>query len=139
MILPNIQSSFNQQGFMQHIGAELLACADGFCEIKLPFKPELAQQNGFFHAGSIATIADNAAGYAANSLMPESSNILSVEFKVNLLSPGRGEAIIARGKVVKNGRTLTVCTAEVFTLNGEEEKLCALAQVTLIELKTTKP
>ncbi len=94
----------------------------------------LHQQHGFFHAGTIGTIADNAAGYAAYSLMNAESSVLTVEFKLNLLAPGNGALLIARGHVIKPGRTLTVCQSDVFVRRNSEEKRCAVALITLIQL-----
>ena len=129
-----VKESFERQKFMGFINAELVQVEPGFCEIHLPFNENLTQQHGFFHAGVISTLADNAAGYASFSLMEESSSILTVEFKLNLISPGDGEKLIARANVIKNGRTLTICRAEVFVHKNGTEKLCAAAQSTLIEL-----
>jgi uncharacterized protein (TIGR00369 family) len=123
---------FECQRFMAHIGAQLTVVAPGFCEIRLPYKPELTQQHGYFHAGIISTLADNAAGFAAFSLMPPGTSVLSVEFKLNLLSPGDGELLVSRGRVIKAGRTLTVCRSDVFILLGAEEKLCATALLTMM-------
>ena len=131
-------ASFHRQGFMQHLGAELSELEPGRCEIQIPFQESLTQQHGFFHAGVQATAADNAAGYAAFTLMAASSSILSVEFKINLLSPASGEMLIARAEVVKHGRTLTVCRSEVYVVNEVAEKHCATAQVTLMELPDRK-
>ena len=95
---------------------------------------DFTQQHGYFHAGVIATIADNSAGYAAFSLMQESSSPLTVEFKINLLSPGQGDYLLGKSRVIKNGRTLKICQAEVFNEIAGEESLCAVATVTLMEL-----
>lgn len=129
-----ITDSFNRQQFMQLIGAELIAVQPGFCEIHLPYRPDLTQQHGFFHAGIISTIADNAAGYAGFSLMDKNSTVLTVEFKLNLMSPGDGEKLIGKAHVLKYGRTLTICRSEVFVVKNGVEKLCAAGQATLIEL-----
>lgn len=130
-----VRESFGRQKFMELIHAKLIKIAPGFCEIHIPFDLTLTQQHGFFHAGIISTVADNAAGYASFSLMEESSSILTVEFKLNLLSPGDGEMLIGRSNVVRNGRTLTVCRSDVFIMKNGKEKLCAASQSTLIELK----
>lgn len=119
---------------MEHIGAELMDVQPGYCEIHIPFNENLTQQNGFFHAGVISTVADNAAGYASLSLMKEHSMVLSVEFKLNLLRPGVGEKLIGKGQVLKYGKTLTVCRSDVFVVKDGEEKLCAAAQLTMIEI-----
>lgn len=132
-----VTDSFNRQGFMKHIGAQLIDVQPGFCEIHIPFNQSLTQQHGFFHAGVISTVADNAAGYASFSIMEENASILTVEFKLNLLAPGKGEKLIGRAKVLKSGRTLTICRSEIYVLNNEVEKLCAAAQSTLMQLKDT--
>lgn len=130
-----VSQSFQRQKFMELINARLIAVKPGFCEIEVPYHLNLTQQHGFFHAGIISTIADNAAGYAGFSLMEENSSILTVEFKLNLVSPGDGDRLIGRSNVIKNGKTLTICRSEVFVIKNGEEKLCGAAQSTLIELK----
>ena len=130
-----VQDSFDQQPFMDHIGAQLVEVRPGYCEIRVPFQESLTQQNGFFHAGVISTIADNAAGYAAFSLMEKKASILTVEIKLNFISPGEGDMLIGRGQVLKSGKTLTTCRSDLFVLQNGEEKLCAAAQSTLIQLK----
>src|SRR6185295_19725759 len=102
----DIKQSFAQQSIMSLIGAELTLLEPGIVEITLPYRPDLAQQHGHVHAGIVTTIADSAAGYAAYSLMPAGAEVLSVEFKVNLLRPARGESFLARAEVIKPGRTL---------------------------------
>ncbi len=129
-----VQESFNRQKFMHFINAELLKVEPGYCEIKLPFSENLTQQHGFFHAGVVSTIADNAAGYSAFSLMEATSSILTVEFKINLIAPAKGENLIGKSKVIKSGKTLTICQVEVYAGNDEEYKLCAVAQSTLMQL-----
>lgn len=130
-----VERSFNSQKFMEFIGAQLVKVEPGICEIHLPYHENLTQQNGFFHAGIISTLADNAAGYASLSLMVENSTVLSVEFKLNLISPGIGEILIARAHVLKSGRTLSICRADVFIMKDNKEKLCAASQATLIQVK----
>ncbi|MDC8003705.1 PaaI family thioesterase [Aureisphaera galaxeae] len=122
---------------MELIGAELVAVDAGYCEIRLPFREDLTQQHGFFHAGVVGTLADNTAGYAGYSLMQENASVLTVEFKLNLLAPGKGEALVAKANVLKSGRTLTVCRCDVYAVSEGQEKLCAAAQVTLIQLENT--
>jgi uncharacterized protein (TIGR00369 family) len=113
----------------------LVRVEPGLVEIKLPYRPDLTQQDGFVHAGIIATIADSACGYAAYSLMPPESEVLAVEFKVNLLRPAKGEMFLARAEVIKPGRTLTVVRADVFATTGtEEQKLVATMQGTMMRL-----
>lgn len=130
-----VSESFARQGFMDYIGATLFEVKPGYCEIHLFYREELSQQHGFFHAGAIGTIADNGGGYAAYSLMPPGSSILTVEYKLNLLAPGKGELLIGRSKVKKRGRTLTVCASDVFVVKKGTERLCATALVTLMELR----
>lgn len=129
-----VEQSFASQKFMAHLGAKLEDVQPGYCEIHVPFNTNLTQQNGFFHAGIIGTIADNAAGYASLSLMQEHSAVLSVEFKLNLMRPADGELLIGKGHVLKYGKTLTVCRADVFIVKDGAEKLCAAAQLTMIEM-----
>jgi uncharacterized protein (TIGR00369 family) len=130
-----VEASFNRQKFMKFIGAQLTSLRPGFCEIQLTYKDELTQQHGYFHAGVIGTLADNAGGYAAFTLMNADSSILTVEYKLNLISPGKGDKLISRANVIKSGRTLTICRSEVFSSKSGREKLCAASQMTLIELQ----
>src|SRR5215204_5026308 len=109
-----VRKSFAEQSIMNLIDAELAVVQPGVVEISLPYRRELTQQDGYLHAGIITTIADSAAGYAAFSLMPAGSRVLSVEFKVNLLRPASGEQFLARAEVIKPGKTLTVVRADVF-------------------------
>src|SRR5438876_12371867 len=104
----NVARSFRQQPIMDLIGARLLLVEPGVVEITLPFRADMTQQHGYLHAGVVTTIADSACGYAAYSLMPAGSEVLSVEFKVNLLRPAQGETFLTRAQVIKAGRTLTV-------------------------------
>lgn len=106
----------------------------GFCEIQVPLSDALTQQHGFFHGGVVATIADNTCGYAAFTLMPEDASVLSVEFKVNFMKPAIGDVLIARGKVIRKGRTLTVGQSDVYAVNEGVETHCATCQATLIVL-----
>ncbi len=105
---------------MQLIGAELGRIEPGIVEITIPYRTELTQQNGYLHAGIVTTIADSACGYAAYSLMAAGSEVLSVEFKVNLLRPAKADTFLARAEVIKPGKTLTVVKADVFGLSGAE-------------------
>lgn len=130
-----VEESFRRQRFMSLINARLVEVKPGFCEIHVPYDIKLTQQHGFFHAGIISTVADNSAGYAGFSLMEENSSILTVEFKLNLMSPGDGDLLIGRSTVLKNGKTLTVCKSEIYIVKNDVEKLCAASQSTLIELK----
>ncbi len=129
-----VLDSFARQSIMSTIGASLLYVRPGEVAIELPVVGGLGQQNGYVHAGVVTTIADSACGYAALSLAPAGVDILSVEFKVNLLSPATGERLQARGRVVRAGRTITVCTADVFGLAGGVEKHVATMLATMISV-----
>jgi len=129
-----VRASFYGQPFMHLIGATLSAVMPGRCEIHLSFKPELTQQIGYFHAGIIGTIADNAGGYAALSLTPGGQEVLTVEYKINFMAPGKGEALIARAQVLKAGRTLIVCRSDVFNVQQGQETLAATAMLTMMPI-----
>jgi len=129
-----VRASFARQAVMHTIGAELGHIAPGEVDVRLPFREDLAQQHGFLHAGVVGTIADSAAGYAAYTLMPAEAAVLSVEYKLNLMAPAAGEWFVARGRVKKAGRTITVCTADVFALRGGEERLVATMQGTMMTI-----
>ncbi len=130
-----IHKSFDQQRVMKLINAKLIKIAPGEVHIELPFHEEITQQNGYIHAGIITTVVDSACGYAAYSLMNPGSSVLSVEFKVNFLHPAKGEKFLAIGKVIKPGRTLTVCSGEMRAVNDGEMKLVALMQATMIAVQ----
>jgi len=119
---------------MTTIGAQLTAVSSGSVEIRIPFSAKLTQQNDFIHAGVITSILDSACGYAALSVAPEKAEVLSVEFKVNLLAPAVGESFVARAQVKRAGKTLTVCTADAFALNQGTEKLVAIMQATIMNI-----
>jgi uncharacterized protein (TIGR00369 family) len=127
-----IRDSFAKQQLMRTIGAEMTDVEPGVVSIRLPFRDDLGQQHGFLHAGAIAAVADSACGYAALSLMPAEAGVLSIEFKVNMLSPAKGDAIIARGSVIRAGRTIMVCRADVHAVAGSEQKLVAAMQGTMM-------
>src|ERR1041385_2272951 len=127
-----IQRSFNQQTVMGLIGAELTRGEPGVIAITLPYRADLAQQHGYLHAGIVTTIADSACGYAAYTLMPPNSEVLSVEFKVNLLRPAKGETFTALAEVVKSGKTLTVVRADVFAIDADRRDLIATMLGTMI-------
>ena len=130
-----VRASFDRQPFMQTIGASLARVAPGEAEIVMAVTPRLGQQHGFVHAGVVAALADTACGYAAFSLMPASAGVLTIEFKVNLLAPAAGERLVAFGRVVKPGRTLTVTRGEVFAETGSERRLVALLTATLMAVE----
>ncbi|HBB96001.1 MAG TPA: thioesterase [Blastocatellia bacterium] len=129
----DVEDSFARQPIMKLIGARLSLVEPGVVEITLPYRADLLQQNGYLHAGIVTTIADSACGYAAYTLMPAGSNVLSVEFKLNLLRPAQGDTFVARAEVIKAGKTLTVVRADVFAINKTEERLLvATMQGTMI-------
>ena len=130
-----IQASFDKQGLMSTLGAAILRIAPGAVDIALSPSPSVSQQHGFVHAGAVSAIADSAAGYAALSLMPPGAGVLTTEFKINLVAPAVGERIIARGRVVKSGRTLTLAQTEVFSESAGGEKLVALLTATLMTIE----
>ncbi|HVO87349.1 MAG TPA: PaaI family thioesterase [Casimicrobiaceae bacterium] len=127
-----VRDSFARQGAMALIGAELCELAPGRCTIALRPRPEVAQQHGYVHAGIVATIVDSAGGYAGFTLFPEHASVLTVEFKLNLLAPALGDRLVAEGKVVKPGRTLTITQGEVHAEHGGHRTLIALMQQTLM-------
>ena len=131
--MKHVQDSFSRQKAMTLIGATLSAVEPGASEISLPYRADLTQQKGFVHGGIIGMIADSAAGYAAYSLMPNSASLVTVEYKMNILAPARG-SLVARGKVIKSGRTLTVARAEVYAEDGTH---VASMQQTLMMLPDT--
>jgi uncharacterized protein (TIGR00369 family) len=133
-----VRESFARQRIMAFLGAELARIEAGYCEIELPFKDELCQQHGFFHGGVIGTIADSAGGYAGFSLMPEGASVLTVEYKLNLVAPADGECLVARGRVIKPGRTLVVSRADVTVRKNDRETLCATLLQTLMTMHGRK-
>ena len=129
-----VRMSFDAQGIMDHIGATLTLIEPGVCEIELPYSDAVSQQHGFFHGGVIGTIADSAGGYAAFGLMDAEDGILTVEYKLNLMAPADGDLLVARGQVVRAGRTLTVARAEVGVVKNGVEVACAAMQQTLMRI-----
>ncbi len=127
-----VRESFGKQGLMRHLGASMTDVRSGEVRIRMPFKPELTQQHGFFHAGGTSAIADTAGGYAGLTVFPRGSAVLTVEFKINLLAPAKGEALVAVGRVLKSGRTLTVCQLDVFAEQAQDLVPVAVGQQTLI-------
>jgi uncharacterized protein (TIGR00369 family) len=130
-----VRASFAKQGLMTTLGATLASVSPGLVEIAIRPDPAISQQHGFVHAGAVSAIADSAAGYAALSLMPPDRGVLTVEFKINLVAPATGDRILARGRVVKSGRTLTLAQTEVFAESGGQEKLIALLTATLMAIE----
>ena len=127
-----VRDSFARQTVMTTIGARIAALRPGWCEIELPFRRDLCQQHGLLHAGITTTIADSAAGYAAFSLMPRGSSVLTVEFKVNLMAPAAGDVFLGRGRVIKPGRTLLAVEAEVIARGPDGEKTVAQMLATMM-------
>ncbi len=130
-----VRASFARQRMMETIGAALERVAPGEVDLRLPVREHIAQHHGFVHAGALTTIVDTACGYAALTLMPPGAGVLSIEFKVNLMSPAKGEAIVARGRVVKPGRNVTFCQGEVFAVAAGQEKLVATMAATMMTVK----
>jgi uncharacterized protein (TIGR00369 family) len=127
-----VRASFARQGLMKHLGAELAVLGAGHAEIHVPFRMEVTQQHNYFHAGVSGAIADSACGYAAYTLMPADSSVLTVEYKMNLLAPADGEKLLARARVLRSGRTLKICAADVYVLKGGAETHCATMLATIM-------
>ena len=131
-----VRASFEKQKIMGLLGAAITGVEPGQVEITLPFKEELTQQHGFLHAGVVTTILDSACGYAALSVMPEGAGVLSIEFKTNLLAPAQGDTFIARGRVVRAGRTIVVCSGDVVALQNDkaekEESIATMLATMLV-------
>ena len=130
----DVRDSFARQGLMATLGAELAEVGPGRVVIGVDYRDGLGQQHGYFHGGVIGAIADSAGGYSAFSLMPPDSNVLTVEYKMNIVAPGKGERLVARGYVIRPGHTLTVARADVFAVDGGAEVLCATMLQTLMRL-----
>jgi uncharacterized protein (TIGR00369 family) len=128
-----VRESFAQQSFMDYLGARLTAVSPGQVTIELPITPSLSQQHGFVHAGATTAVVDSACGYATLTLMPPNSEVLTIEFKMNLLSPAVGVKLVAIGHVRKPGQTVTVCQGDVFALDeAGGAKLCAIMTATIM-------
>jgi uncharacterized protein (TIGR00369 family) len=130
-----VRASFGKQHFMSTIGARLVRVVPGEVDVEVMTRDDLVQQHGFLHAGVVSSAADSACGYAALSLMPPGAAVLSVEFKVNLLAPAAGERIVARGRVIRAGRTVTVCWGEVIAYAGETERLVTTMVATMMTVQ----
>lgn len=133
-----VRESFRRQSHMATLGAEIVFIAPGEVHLAFPFGEEFCQQNGFMHAGAIASVADSANGYAAYTLAPPDTDVLAVEFKINLLAPARGVGFLACGRVLRQGRTLTVCQADVFTTGSSQRSLIATMLSTIIVRPRTR-
>lgn len=130
-----VARSFAKQGLMETLGARLGAVRPGEVEIAMEIAPRVSQQHGFAHAGAVAAIADSAAGYAGLTLMPAGAGVLTVEFKINLMAPAAGERLVARGRVVKAGRTIVVAQAEVEAEQDGARRVVALLTATLMAIE----
>ncbi len=128
------RESFARQRHLLSLGGRMTRIEPGLCEMELDHRDDLTQQNGYFHAGVTTTLADTAGGYAASTLLPPGWEVLAVEFKVNLLSPAVGERLVARARVLKSGRTLTVCSIEVDAIQDGEARTCAVMQQTIFNV-----
>lgn len=133
----HVRESFSRQSFMTLIGGEIASLAPGACAVALKARPDLCQQRGFLHGGVTTALADTAAGFSAYSLMPEGSAPLTVELKINLMSPAVGDRFVAKGRVLRSGRTLTVVEVDVDAERGTESKLIARMLATMICLENT--
>ena len=133
-----VRASFGLQQAMALIGAELAVVEPGYTEIHLPHRPGITQQHGFIHGGVVGMIADSAAGYAANTLTPADTSVLTVEYKLNLIAPADGQRLVARGEVIKPGRTLLITRAEVYAIRDEKWTLCAVMQQTIMAMHGKK-
>ncbi len=129
-----VKKSFADQAVMKTIGASIEAIGAGEIEIEFPYQSSLTQQNGFIHAGIVSTVLDSACGYAAFSLMPEDASVLTIEFKINLLSPAKGDRFRGYGKVKKAGRTISVAEAELYAFSDQGRKLVATMVGTLMAI-----
>ena len=127
-----VRESFARQGAMKLIGADITEVAPGYCAIAVVPRPELSQQHGYVHAGIVSAIVDSAGGYAGFTLFPEDASVLTVEFKLNLLAPAKGDRIVAEGFVVKPGRRLSITRGEVHAEEGSKRTLVAIMQQTLM-------
>jgi len=130
-----VRDSFARQTVMHTFGARLARVAAGEVDLELPFRADLTQQHGFLHAGIVATVLDSACGYAAYTLMPADAAVLSIEFKTNLLAPARGELFLARGRVIRAGRTVTVCAADGLMREGAAERHVATMVGTMMTVR----
>ena len=129
-----VRESFGQQRLMATIGARLVRVSAGEVDAELPFREDLTQQHGFLHAGVVTALLDSAAGYAAYTLMPEDAGVVSVEFKTHLLAPAQGERLIARARVIRPGRTITVCQADGYMVDAGQERHVAMLVGTMMTL-----
>jgi uncharacterized protein (TIGR00369 family) len=130
-----VRASFARQGLMTNIGARIIKLLPGEVEIEVAWREDITQQQGFVHGAVIAAIVDTACGYASFTLMPPGVEVLTVEFKINFIAPAIGDKMIARGRVTKAGKTLTVCTGDAYAVKDGKEKLVAALQATMMTVK----
>ena len=129
-----VRENFVRQAALALVGAELVRVEPGAVDIEVPFRPDLAQQHGYFHGGIVGMVADGAAGGAAFSVIPADSTVLSVEYKINFIAPAEGERLIARGRVIRRGRTLCICQVDVAVVRDGAETPCAVMLQTAMAL-----
>lgn len=135
-IQERIAASFKSQGLMATLGAQIVSVAEGEVQIELPFSEKLSQQHGYVHAGAITSVVDSACGYAALTKAPAECEVVTAEFKINLMRPAIGERFLAIGKVQSSGKLLTVCTGEVRAFSGSAYKVVAIMQATIINVRS---
>lgn len=135
-IQERIAVSFKSQGLMTTLGAQLVLVADGEVQIELPFSEKLSQQHGYVHAGAITSVVDSACGYAALTKAPPECEVVTAEFKINLMRPAIGERFLAIGRVQSSGKLLTVCTGEVRAFSGSSCKVVAIMQATIVNVSS---
>ena len=135
-IQKRITASFNAQGLMATLGAQLVSVAEGEVQIELPFSEKLSQQHGYVHAGAITSVVDSACGYAALTRAPTECEVVSAEFKINFMRPAIGERFLAIGKIQSSGKLLSVCTGEVRAFTGTTWKVVAIMQATIVNVRS---
>lgn len=131
-----ILASFARQGFLTGMGARVLALRAGRCALEMPFGSAVTQQHGFFHGGAVGALADSAGGYAAMTLVPDGTDVLTLEYKINFLRPASGETLVAEGTVLRAGRTVTITRVDVHACDGERRTLCAAIQQSIMQAPT---
>lgn len=135
-IQERITASFTSQGLMATLGAQLVSVTEGEVQIELPFSEKLSQQHGYVHAGAITSVVDSACGYAALTKAPAGCEVVTAEFKINLMRPAIGERFLAIGRVQSSGKLLTVCTGEVRAFSGSACKVVAIMQATVVNVRS---
>ena len=137
--LDRVRAAFAAQGFMRTLGGRLTELSPGRCAIECAFRDDLTQHHGLMHAGVLTTLADNACGFAAMSLLPDGAEVLSVEFKISFMRPGAGAAAIARAEVLKPGRTLTTCRADIHMRQADGREVLAAAMLATMMSAAPEP